>query len=40
MATKKLKHPEAKGTVEVRDDFVEMFESQGWTVVESPKSDK
>jgi hypothetical protein len=40
MATKKMKHAEAKGTVEVRDDFVEMYESQGWTVVEPPKSDK
>lgn len=33
----KMKHPEAKGTIDVRDDAVEMHESQGWAVVESPK---
>lgn len=37
MGSKKMKHPEAKGTIEVRDDAVEMHESQGWVVVpESP----
>lgn len=41
MATKKMKHPDAKGTIEVRADAVEMYESQGWVVVEQPvKSDK
>jgi hypothetical protein len=41
MATKKMKHPDAKGTIEVRADAVEMYESQGWVVVEPPaKSDK
>lgn len=41
MATKKLKHPDAKGTVEVRDGDLEMYESQGWVVVEpAAKSDK
>jgi hypothetical protein len=32
----KMKHPAAKRSIEVRDDFVEMYESQGWTVVEPP----
>lgn len=41
MATKKLKHPDAKGTIQARDEDVEMYESQGWVVVEPPaKSDK
>jgi hypothetical protein len=42
MASKKMRHPEAKGTIEVRDDAVEMHETQGWVVVDSPptKSDK
>lgn len=36
----KMKHPEAKGTIDVRDDMVEMHESQGWVVVEKPASSK
>lgn len=36
MKTVKLKHPEAKGTIEVREDFVEMHESQGWVEAEKP----
>jgi hypothetical protein len=41
MATKKLKHPDAKGTVEAREEDLEMYLSQGWSVVEPPaKSDK
>jgi hypothetical protein len=36
----KMKHPEAKGTIDVRDDFVEMHESQGWVVVEAKTASK
>lgn len=32
----KMKHPEAKKAIDVRDDFVDMYESQGWAVVEAP----
>ena len=35
--TTKLKHPEAKGTIEARADQVDMYESQGWVEVASPK---
>jgi hypothetical protein len=34
--SKKYKHPEGKGTVEVRADQVEMYESQGWVEVKAP----
>lgn len=31
----KMKHPEAKGTIDVRPDQVEMYQSQGWSEVEA-----
>ena len=40
MSDVKMKHPEAKRQINVRKDQVEMYESQGWTEVESPKTDK
>lgn len=39
----KLKHPESKQTIEVRDDMVETYKSQGWEPVDEkpakPKDD-
>ena len=32
----KLKHPEAKGTIDVRPDQVEMYQSQGWVEAKAP----
>lgn len=29
----KLKHPEAKGTIEVGPQYVDMYQSQGWVKV-------
>lgn len=37
-ATAKYQHPDAKGSIEVRKDFAEMYESQGWTKVEEKSS--
>ena len=38
---KKLKHPDAKGTIEVRPEYVDMYLSQGWVEVKEtkPKTD-
>ena len=34
----KMKHPEAKGTITVREDMVEMHKSQGWVEADTPKT--
>lgn len=34
--TVKLKHPQAKKTINVRPDQVEMYESQGWVKDATP----
>lgn len=34
----KLKHPETKQTIEVRDDVVDVYLSQGWAEVEEKSS--
>ncbi|WP_269320351.1 hypothetical protein [Nocardioides sp. URHA0032] len=36
----KYQHPDATHTEDVRDDFAEMYESQGWTAVKAPKSEE
>ena len=39
----KMKHPQGKGTVEVRADQVEMYREQGWVEVKAapkPSDDK
>lgn len=32
----KMSHPESRGSIEVRPDQVEMYESQGWAEVKPP----
>lgn len=40
MATKKMTHPDSSQTVEVLADEVERYESQGWSVKDSPAEKK
>ena len=34
----KLKHPDAKQSIDVRDDMVDVYLSQGWEAVEEKSS--
>ena len=36
----KMKHPESKQTIEVREDMVDVYLSQGWESVEKPVKGK